>query len=79
MKSATCKQLPLESRRSSLNQKGHESRMQTMKSLHKIHAKTTPSSLKTLALGYRERILMLLLLNPDHDVASSCCWLAGWL
>jgi hypothetical protein len=32
--------------------------------------------LKSLALGYRERILMLLLLNPDHDVASSsCCWL----
>jgi hypothetical protein len=35
------KQLPLESLCSRLNQKGHEFRMQTMKSLHKIHAKTT--------------------------------------
>jgi hypothetical protein len=43
-----------------------------MKSLHKIHAKTAITT-KSLALGYRERIVMLLLLNPDHDVASSCC------
>jgi hypothetical protein len=63
MKSATCKQLPLESRSRSLNQKGHEFRMQTTKSLHKIHAKTAITT-KSLALGYRET-------NPDAAVAES--------